>query len=58
MCPDPRTKDATCPRCNRRTELVYVHSHWQCTSCGQVVHDCCDGGDSSACVPDDNEQPS
>ena len=32
-----------CPRCNEKLVTVFVHGHEQCSSCGSVVHDCCQG---------------
>ena len=30
-----------CPYCNRETVLIWVHSHYQCQKCKNVVLSCC-----------------
>ncbi len=37
-------QEELCPNCNRMARIIFVHGHWQCSRCGQVVIDCCDGG--------------
>lgn len=35
--------DGRCPVCGQPLQLVWVHGHGQCTSCGQNVEPCCQG---------------
>ena len=30
-----------CPYCNRETVLLWVHSHYQCQKCKNIVLSCC-----------------
>jgi len=30
-----------CPYCNRETILIWVHSHYQCLKCKNIVLSCC-----------------
>jgi hypothetical protein len=32
-----------CPSCNRATEIVWVHSHGQCSFCKTNIDPCCSG---------------
>ena len=32
-----------CPACNRATEIVWVHSHGQCSFCKTNIDQCCSG---------------
>ena len=32
-----------CPACNRATEIVWVHSHGQCSFCKTNIDPCCSG---------------
>ena len=32
-----------CPACNRATEIVWVHSHGQCSFCKTNIDACCSG---------------
>jgi len=34
-----------CTYCNRETDLVWVHGHFQCKLCKYVVESCCEGGE-------------
>ena len=34
-----------CSYCNKETELVWVHGHFQCRVCKNVVESCCEGGE-------------
>jgi hypothetical protein len=37
--------ETTCLYCNRVTEPVWVHGHFQCPLCKTVVESCCEGGE-------------
>jgi hypothetical protein len=38
-----RTKDKIyCPYCNLETVLIWVHGHYQCGRCKNVVTGCCE----------------
>jgi hypothetical protein len=43
--PKPASKKSLnkeyCPYCNRETTLIWVHSHYQCQKCKNVVLGCC-----------------
>lgn len=32
-----------CPNCNQKTDLIWVHGHYQCSICKAVVISCCNG---------------
>ena len=32
-----------CPACNRATEIVWIHSHGQCSFCKTNIDQCCSG---------------
>jgi hypothetical protein len=38
-----KTKDRVyCPYCNLETVLIWVHGHYQCSRCKNVVTGCCE----------------
>ena len=32
-----------CPRCQNVGKMIDVHGHYQCSVCGSVIEDCCNG---------------
>tara|TARA_R100000664_G_C2752932_1_gene140252 strand:- start:1099 stop:1407 length:309 start_codon:yes stop_codon:yes gene_type:complete len=32
-----------CPRCQSIGQMIDVHGHYQCSICGSIVEDCCNG---------------
>jgi C4-type Zn-finger protein len=32
-----------CPNCGREVQLIWVHGHYQCPYCKNVVISCCEG---------------
>lgn len=44
-----------CPRCQDALRTVYVHGHEQCTACGCVIEDCCQGEVSCESVEQKNQ---
>jgi hypothetical protein len=30
-----------CPYCNRLTEFIWVHGHYQCPECRNIIIGCC-----------------
>ena len=31
-----------CPVCNQLTYLIWVHGHYQCLNCKNVIYSCCE----------------
>ncbi|KAA0210360.1 MAG: hypothetical protein OZ913_02490 [Ignavibacteriaceae bacterium] len=38
---------SVCPVCNSLVELVFVHGHYQCPCCRQIIYSCCEGIESA-----------
>ena len=32
-----------CPYCGQKSDMVWVHGHYQCSNCKTVVVSCCNG---------------
>ncbi|HMR39510.1 MAG TPA: hypothetical protein PKA90_03680 [Ignavibacteria bacterium] len=32
-----------CPYCGQKSDLVWVHGHYQCSNCKTVIVSCCNG---------------
>jgi len=35
--------DSICPYCSQKTYLIWIHGHYQCVHCKNVVLSCCEG---------------
>jgi hypothetical protein len=42
-----------CPWCNRVADIIWVHGHGQCSSCGLNINECC-SGEQCTIIPDRN----
>lgn len=31
-----------CPVCNQLTQLLWVHGHYQCVKCKNIIYSCCE----------------
>ncbi len=43
-----------CPRCNGEGQMIDIHGHVQCSICGSVIDDCCQGETASGNACDIN----
>lgn len=32
-----------CPYCSQKSDLIWVHGHYQCSNCKTVIVSCCNG---------------
>jgi tRNA(Ile2) C34 agmatinyltransferase TiaS len=40
--PELRPENSICPFCNQKTEFIFVHGHYQCAKCKNIVVTCCE----------------
>jgi len=40
--PELMPENSICPFCARKTQFIFVHGHYQCAKCKNIVVTCCE----------------
>ena len=43
----PENKKTVCEVCRTEVHYVFVHGHYQCPNCKQVIVTCCEAGENN-----------